>query len=103
MSPAEIFKQLSSMQARMSELKGEIATHEFVGESGGGLVHVVMNGESEVKKVSIDPSLTSEDLSVIEELVASAFNAAVQSVHKEHVGKMTEAFGLEHLMGALKS
>lgn len=99
MNPTEIFKQLRGMQARVAELQEELAVQEFVGEAGGGLVRVVVNGKLEAKRVVIDPSLSGEDLSVIGDLVASAFNAAVHHVQSQQMGQFGNALGLENLPG----
>ncbi len=99
MNPNEIFKQLSGMQTRMTELQEQLAAQEFVGEAGGGLVCVVINGKSEAKKVTIDASLAGEDLAVIADLVASAFNAAARQVQSQQVGQIGDALGLGSLPG----
>ncbi len=93
MNPTEIMKQLSGMQTRMAELQEELAAQEINGESGGGLVRVVVNGKFEAKRVIIDPSLAGEDLTVIGDLVASAFNAAAHQVQSQQ---------MEQLGGAMK-
>ena len=97
MNPTEIFKQLSGMQTRMAELQDELAAQEVSGESGGGLVRVVVNGKFEAKHVIIDPSLAGEDLSVIGDLVAAAFNAAAQQVQSQQLGQIGSMFGLGNL------
>ena len=99
MNPTEIFKQLSGMQTRMAELQEELAAQEISGEAGGGLVRVVVNGKLEAKRVIIDPSLAGEDMSVIGDLVASAFNAAAQQVQSQQMGQIGSAFGLGDLPG----
>ena len=87
------------MQARMAELQEELAAQEFTGEAGGGLVRVVINGKSEAKKVIIDPSLSGEDLAVIGDLAASAFNSAVRQVQSQQAGQIGNALGIGNLPG----
>jgi len=93
-NPTEIFKQLSGMQTRMAELQEELAAQEISGESGGGLVRVVVNGKLEAKRIIIDPSLAGEDLNVIGDLVASAFNAAARQVQSQQREQLGGVFGL---------
>lgn len=103
MSTSDIFKQLSDMQARMAELQEDLAEQEIVGESGGGLVRVVLNGKSEAKSVLIDASLAGEDLSVIGGLVAGAFNSAVRQVQANQAHRLGGALGLGNLPGMPKT
>ncbi len=100
MNPTEIFKQLSGMQTRMAELQDELAAQEISGESGGGLVCVVVNGKFEAKRVIIDPTLAGEDLTVIGDLVASAFNAAARQVQSQQMEHLGGAFGMGNLPSA---
>jgi DNA-binding YbaB/EbfC family protein len=55
---------------------------EITGESGGGLVRVVMTGRHEVRRVAIDDSLLGDDKDMLEDLVAAAVNDAVHKVER---------------------
>jgi len=90
-------KQAQQVQERMAEMQEELARMEVTGESGAGLVKVVMNGRHEVKRVELDDSLLTEDKSMIEDLVAAACNDAVHRVEREQQDKMSglaSGFGL---------
>ena len=86
---AELMKQAQKMQEEMQKAQEELAKAEVTGESGAGLIKVVMNGRHDVKKVSIDPSLLSEDQEVLEDLVAAAVNDAVRRVEQNQKEKMS--------------
>jgi len=75
-----ILKQAQKMQEDLQRAQERLAQEEVTGESGGGLVKVIMNGRHEVKRVVIDPSLLGDDRDMLEDLVAAAINAAVQRV-----------------------
>ena len=75
-----LMKQAQKMQADLQRAQEEIARLEVVGESGGGLVKVTMNGRHEVRRVQIDPSLVGDDREMLEDLVAAACNDAVHRV-----------------------
>jgi nucleoid-associated protein EbfC len=75
-----ILKQAQKMQEDLQRAQERLAQEEVTGESGGGMVKVVMNGRHEVKRVAIDPSLMGDDREMLEDLVAAAVNAAVQRV-----------------------
>ena len=84
-----IMQQAQKMQEDMKRMQAEIAAMEISGESGGGLVTIVMTGKREVKKVSIDPSLLGDDRDMLEDLVAAAINDAVNKVAKMKKEKMS--------------
>jgi DNA-binding YbaB/EbfC family protein len=53
---ASIMQQAQKMQDNFKQAQEELAAIEVQGESGGGLVTIIMNGKREARKVSIDPS-----------------------------------------------
>ena len=67
-----LMKQAQAMQANLQKAQEELAKMEITGESGGGLVKVVMTGRHDVKRVSIDDSLLKDDKEMLEDLVAAA-------------------------------
>ena len=77
---AGLMKQAQQMQDNMKRAQEELAQLEVEGQSGAGLVKVVMTCRHDVKRVSIDPSLVGEDRDMLEDLVAAAFNDAVRRV-----------------------
>jgi nucleoid-associated protein EbfC len=76
----DLMKQAQQMQEQMQKAQADLAGAEVTGESGAGLVSVVMTGRHDVKKVSIDGSLMSEDKEILEDLLAAAVNDAVRKV-----------------------
>ena len=45
------------MQQKMQQMQKELANTQVTGQSGAGLVSVIMTGRHDVKQVSIDSSL----------------------------------------------
>ena len=86
-------KQAQQMQDRMQKLQEELAHMEVTGEAGAGLVKVTMTGSHSVRRVVIDPSLVEDDLEMVEDLVAAAFNDAVRRVEEQNKSKMAELTG----------
>lgn len=77
----QMMKQAQEMQERMQEMQQSLAAVEIRGQSGGGMVTVVMTGRGEVRKVSIDPALVKPDeKEVLEDLIAAATNDARHKV-----------------------
>ena len=75
-----LMKQAQKMQEDLQKAQERLAQEETVGESGGGLVKVTMNGKHEVRRVEIDDSLMGDDKEMLEDLVAAALNDAVHRI-----------------------
>jgi DNA-binding YbaB/EbfC family protein len=75
-----LMKQAQLMQENMKKLQGELAVMEVEGQSGSGMVKVVMTGRHEVKRVAIDPRLLTDEREMLEDLVAAAVNDATRRV-----------------------
>ena len=89
----DLMKQAAQMQGKLSEMQNEIANLEITGESGAGLVQVVMNGRHEVRRVTIDDAVLDEEKSVLEDLLAAACNDTVRKVEKAQADKMSSLAG----------
>ena len=85
---AGLMKQAQQMQENMKRLQEELANLEVEGQSGAGLVKVVMTCRNDVKRVTIDPSLLADDKDMLEDLVAAAFNDAVRKAEATSQEKM---------------
>ena len=88
-----LMQQAQQMQEKMKQAQEEIQSLEVTGESGAGMVQVTMNGRHDVARVKIDPSLQSDDLEMLEDLIAAAVNDAVRKVESETNSKMGEVTG----------
>ncbi len=99
-----LMKQAQQMQQHLQKAQEELANMEIVGESGGGLVQIVMSGRHEARRVSIDDSLVGEDKDMLEDLVTAAINDAVQKVErqsKERLSGLAAGMGLPGDLGKL--
>ena len=97
-----MMKQAQKMQADMQKAQEEIANMEAEGQSGGGMVKVVMNGRHEVRRVELDDSLMEDDKEMIEDLLAAAVNDAVRKIEQESADKMSGVTAGLNLPGGLK-
>ena len=75
-----LMKQAQQMQENMKRAQEELGSIEVEGQSGAGLVKVVMTCRHDVKRVKIDDSLLGDDKDMLEDLVAAAVNDAVRKV-----------------------
>ncbi|MBE0470861.1 MAG: YbaB/EbfC family nucleoid-associated protein [Methyloprofundus sp.] len=85
-----IMQQAQKMQEDMQKAQAELENVEVTGESGGGMVSILMTGKREVRKVSIDDALVGDDKEMLEDLVAAAINDAVRKVAKLKKEKMSD-------------
>ena len=97
-----MMKQAQKMQADMQKAQEEIANLEVEGQSGGGMVKVVMNCRHEVRRVELDDSLMEDDKDMIEDLLAAAVNDAVRKIESTSSEKMSGVTSGMNLPGGMK-
>jgi nucleoid-associated protein EbfC len=94
---AGLMKQAQQMQENMKKMQDQLALIEVEGQSGAGLVKVLMTCKNDVRRVTIDPSLLADDKDMLEDLVAAACNDAVRKAEataQEKMGGMTSGMPL---------
>jgi DNA-binding YbaB/EbfC family protein len=84
----QMMKQAQMMQENMRRMQEQLGTLEVEGQSGSGMVKVVMTCKHEMRRVSIDPSLTA-DREMLEDLLVAAFNDAARKVDETVTQKMS--------------
>ena len=94
---AGLMKQAQQMQENMKKVQDELASTEVEGQSGAGMVKILMTCRHDVKRVTIDESLLKDDKDMLEDLVAAAMNDAVRRVEttvQERMGAVTAGLPL---------
>jgi nucleoid-associated protein EbfC len=94
---AGLMKQAQQMQENLQRAHEDLGRTEVEGQSGAGLVKIVMTCRHDVKRVSIDSSLVGEDRDMLEDLVAAAFNDALrraEATSQEKLGGLTAGMPL---------
>ena len=92
----QMMKQAQMMQENMRRMQEQLGTLEVEGQSGSGMVKVLMTCKHEVRRVSIDPSLTAVR-EMLEDLLVAATNDAARKVEAtvaEKMGSLTAGLGL---------
>lgn len=85
---AGLMKQAQQMQENMKKMQEQLASIEVEGQSGAGMVKVVMTCKHDVRRVSIDESVM-DDREMLEDLIAAAVNDAVRRVEATSQEKMS--------------
>lgn len=85
--------KVREMQVRMQKMQEELEALELEGQSGGGMVRVVLSGKGDMRSVRIDPSLLKPDeAEIVEDLVVAAAQDArrkVEATMQEKMGDVT--------------
>ncbi|MEA5465364.1 YbaB/EbfC family nucleoid-associated protein [Leptothoe sp. PORK10 BA2] len=93
---SEAFKKAQQVQEGAKKLQEELELMEIEGQSGGGLVKVVLSGNQEPKRVSISPEAMNEGPEVLSDLVS----AAMRDAYLKSTETMRER--MEELTGGLQ-
>lgn len=91
-----LMKQAQQMQQNMAKAQEELASIEVEGQSGAGMVKVVMTCKHDVRRVAIDPT-AMDDREMLEDLIAAAVNDAnrrVDATSQERMGAFTAGLNL---------
>ena len=91
----DLMKKAQEMQKKMQEIQKQISEMEVTGQSGGGLVKIVMTGQHYAKRVTLDTSLMKEERSILEDLIAAAINDAADKIEKGTREKMSALAGIK--------
>ncbi len=101
-----MLKQAQQMQARMQEMQAKLEAMEVEGQSGAGMVKVLLSGKGDLRRVAIDPTLlTADEKEVLEDLLVAAHADAKQKVEAtmaEEMQKATAGLNIPGGLGGLK-
>lgn len=87
---AQLMQQAQQMQENVQKAQEQVAALEATGSAGGGMVSVTIGGRMDCRKVRIDPSVLA-DPEMAEDLIAAAFNDAVNKINAESQAMMANA------------
>jgi DNA-binding YbaB/EbfC family protein len=93
---ADAFKKAQQVQEGAKVLQEQLEKMEIQGESGGGLVKVIVSGNQEPKRVEIAPEALGEGVEVLSDLVT----AAMKDAYNKSTATMRES--MEELTSGLE-
>ena len=67
-----LLQNVQQMQGKLAAMQSELASRTVTGTSGAGMVTVTADGRGQVRDVSIDPSVATGDVEMLEDLVLAA-------------------------------
>jgi DNA-binding YbaB/EbfC family protein len=97
-----MMKQVQQLQAQMMQAQEQLAEETVTVSVGGGAVTVVMNGQQEVRAVTIDPAAVNpEEVDMLQDLVITAMNEALnksRELAEKKLAPLTGALNIPGLM-----
>lgn len=98
----KILKQAQKLQGQLGRLENDMKAKVVEASAGDGKVTAVVNGNRELIALNIDPSvLQSENPELLENLIISAVNTALNNVREmvnHEMNKATGGFSIPGLM-----
>nr|ABZ06019.1 putative uncharacterized BCR, YbaB family COG0718 [uncultured marine microorganism HF4000_005D21]ABZ10414.1 putative uncharacterized BCR, YbaB family COG0718 [uncultured marine bacterium HF4000_APKG3108] len=88
----DLITQAKKMQEKMQQTQEALKKIEVEGISGGNAIRVIMNGDGELIKISLDDNLLKESKEIVEDLIVAAHNDAKSKLKKktsEEISKVT--------------
>ena len=99
---SELMRQASRLQRKVEKRKEELKTEQVEASAGNDQVKVVANGGGEIVSVSIEPALLqSEELSMVQDLIVAASNAALKKASEMVEAEVEKATGGMKIPGLL--
>ena len=100
---ASIMKNAGAIRERVEKFKADMESRTIEGESGGGAVRITLNGRARCLRVHIDQplmaGLAGDDKTMVEELIAAAFNDASEKLQRLVQEELRKAAGDLELPG----
>ncbi len=98
-----MMKQAQAMQKKMMDAQEELAKKEYIGNAGGGVVSVSIDGKGCLTKIKIAKELASpEEVEILEDLIVAAFNDAKKKQSDESEESLSGVMGGMNLPAGLK-
>ncbi|AGS06998.1 YbaB/EbfC family nucleoid-associated protein [Candidatus Profftella armatura] len=89
----DFISQAKIIQDKMKKAQEELSSIEVEGQSGAGMVKVLMTCKNYVKRVFIDSKLLNEDKDMLEDLTVAAFNDAIKKAEMKSQEKLFNLTG----------
>jgi nucleoid-associated protein EbfC len=98
----QLQKTQEQLQEQMKKQAETLSRTEVIGQAGGGLVKVFVNGQYATRRVDVDRNLLKDDPEMAEDLIAAAFNDAANKINELKESQMKAMTGGLGLPAGLK-
>ena len=89
----DLITQAKKMQEKMQQTQEALKKIEIEGISGGNAIRVIMNGDGELKKISLDENLLTESKEIVEDLIVAAHNDSKSKLKKKTSEEISKGAG----------
>jgi len=93
----DLFKNMGKIRKDLEKVQSDLRNRVVEATSGGGLVKVLVNGQQEVLKVTVDPQAVQSGVEILEDLLLAAVSQGLErSKHlkSEEIEKATGGLDL---------
>ena len=102
-NPNDLMRQMQRVQEEMAKAQEEAEQQDVTISSGGGMVKVTISGALEIQKVSIKPEVVDpDDVEMLEDLIMTAVNEAIQKAQSLMEDKMSGLTGGLNIPGLIQ-
>ena len=88
-----IYKKAQQMQKKMAEVQDEMKKTTVKGQSGDGMIEVVVNCKKDLLSIDINQDILSEDKEMVEDLILVAVKQAMANADKKAEEMMKSVTG----------
>mgnify|MGYP001028943016 CR=1 FL=1 len=92
----DMLDKAKNFQENLKVMKEKLDNTTFKGESGGGMVEVLITGAKNVKKIEI-AEICLQDKKMMEDLIVAAMNNALKKIEEEYNTQLNSFPGLPNL------
>ncbi|BCG49722.1 YbaB/EbfC family nucleoid-associated protein [Candidatus Profftella armatura (Diaphorina cf. continua)] len=86
----DFISQAKIIQNKMKKAQEKLSSIEVEGQSGAGMVKVLITCKNYVKRIFIDSKLLNEDKDILEDLIVTAFNDAIKKAEIKSQAKLSK-------------
>jgi len=87
--PIKLMGMLKKAQDLKQKIENDLKDTIVVGSSGGGMVKISMNGQFEINKIYIDPTIFNKgDICLLEDLIKASVNDSTKKIKDTLIDKM---------------
>ena len=90
---SDLISKAKDLQNKFKETQEALKKIEVEGISGGNTVKVIMNGDGELKKISLNDTLLKESKEIVEDLIVAAHNDAKSKLKKKTSEEISKVAG----------
>jgi len=90
---SDMLSKAKKVQDKMKEVQENLKKVEVEGVSGGNLVKIVLNGDHEMKSISISPDARNEKEEILSDLIKAAHSDCREKLKKKTFEELLKATG----------